>query len=419
MDADLITIGDEILIGQIIDTNSAWMAKKLNDEGINIREITSISDQPDHIAATLYESGKRSSIVLVTGGLGPTKDDRTKSAICTFFGTELKEDNEVLEHIIRLLAPRGVAVNALNREQALVPASAIVLMNKLGTAPGLWFELEGTVFVFMPGVPFEMKYLMENEVLPKIKKMSGTPAIFHRTVLTLGLAESMLAERISDWEEQLPECISLAYLPSPQNVKLRLSAHGNDKASLVQLVEKKIEELALVIPGFIYGYEEETLAGNIGKLLKAGNLTVSVAESCTGGKIAHDFTSNPGSSDYFKGGVVAYSNELKVKILNVGPEIIAINGAVSKEVVEEMALGACKLMDSDYAIATSGIAGPDGGTKDKPVGTVWIAVANAGSVIAKVYNFGDDRERTIIRSGQTALNMLRLLLLKSSLGLKF
>ncbi len=412
MEADLITIGDEILIGQIVDTNSAWMAQKLNDEGINIRQITSISDQPDHIMATLCESGSKAAIVLVTGGLGPTKDDRTKSALCTFFGTHLTENKDVLEHIIQLLTPRGVVINNLNREQALVPATATVLTNKQGTAPGLWFDHEGTVFVFMPGVPFEMKYLMEFEVLPRIQQIFNTLTITHRTVLIQGLPESMLAERIEDWEDNLPESIRLAYLPSPQSMKLRLSARGKDKVYLTKLIEQEIEKLSKIIPDYIYGYEEESLAGNLGKMLIIRNMTVSVAESCTGGNISHFFTSNPGSSAYFKGGIVAYSNEIKSKILGIDPEIIAKRGAVSKEVVEAMAVSANQLFNTDFAIATSGIAGPDGGTPEKPVGTVWIAVAGAGMVVSKVYNFGDNRERTIIRSSQTGLNMLRLLLLK-------
>ena len=412
MEADLITIGDEILIGQIVDTNSAWMAQKLNDEGINIRQIISISDQPSHILETLSESGSKASIVLVTGGLGPTKDDRTKSALCTFFETHLIENKDVLEHIIQLLTPRGVVINNLNREQALVPATATVLTNKQGTAPGLWFDHNGTVFVFMPGVPFEMKYLMEYEVIPRIQQIFNTLTISHRTVLIQGLPESMLAERIEDWENNLPESIRLAYLPSPQSMRLRLSARGKDKANLLELIEQEIEKLTKIIPDYIYGYEEESLAGNLGKMLIIRNMTVSVAESCTGGNISHFFTSNPGSSAYFKGGVVAYSNEIKSNILGIDPELITKHGAVSKEVVEAMAVSVNQLFNTDFAIATSGIAGPNGGTAEKPVGTVWIAVAGAGLVVSKIYNFGDNRERTIIRSSQTGLNMLRLLLLK-------
>ncbi len=413
MEADLITIGDEILIGQIVDTNSAWMARQLNDEGINIREIISISDQPGHILATLKESASHASIVLVTGGLGPTRDDRTKSALCTFFETQLVEDKDVLDHIIQLLAPRGIMINSLNREQALVPAAATVLHNELGTAPGLWFNHNGTIFVFMPGVPFEMKYLMEYEVLPKIRKLFNTKTIIHRTILTQGLPESMLAEKIAHWEDHLPDCISLAYLPSPLNVRLRLSARGEDKEYLQQLLEEKIKALVELIPDSIYGYGEETMAGSIGKILIAQKKSVGVAESCTGGYIGHLFTSNPGSSAYFKGGIVAYSNELKENLLGIDRSIISEKGAVSKEVVEAMAVAARRLLGTDYAVATSGIAGPDGGTPEKPVGTVWIAAAGPDSVVSKVYSFGNNRERNIIRSSQTALNMLRLELLKT------
>ncbi len=414
MEADLITIGDEILIGQIVDTNSAWMAQHLNDEGINIRQITSISDQPDHIFQTLLESEKKASIVLVTGGLGPTRDDRTKTAICDFFETQLVVNNSVLDHVIELLAPRGIVINSLNRDQALVPASATVLHNKLGTAPGLWFERGETIFVFMPGVPFEMKYLMEHEVIPRIKNLFNTNTILHRTILTQGLAESALAEKIAYWEDSLPESIKLAYLPSPQSVRLRLSARGDNENYLKKLLEDKIKELTQIIPDYIFGYEEETMAGNIGRILQERELTLAVAESCTGGNIAHTITLNPGSSAYFKGGIIAYSNEIKINVLGIDQNLIADKGAVSKEVVEAMAISARKMLNSNYAIATSGIAGPTGGTTDKPVGTVWIALAGPDSVISKRFNFANHRERNIIRSSQTALNMLRLELLKNN-----
>lgn len=411
MKADLITIGDEILIGQIIDTNSAWMAQQLNSLGVNVREITSISDQPEHILKTLEESENKVSIVLVTGGLGPTKDDRTKATICQYFGTTLIEDKQVLEHVIQLLTPRGIVINQLNCDQALVPASAIVLPNKLGTAPGLWIEKNDTIFVFMPGVPFEMQYLMEHEVLPRIRKKFNTASIIHRTILTIGLPESMLAERIADWEDQLPHCISLAYLPSPMTIKLRLSALGEDKEVLENLLEQNIAQLKKIIPDQIFGYNEDTLAGNVGRILKERGLSVSTAESCTGGNIAHFFTSNSGSSDYFKGGIIAYSNEAKTNILGIDANLIKTKGAVSQEVIEEMAVSARKLLNTDFAIATSGIAGPTGGTAEKPVGTVWISVAAKDQVVSKCFNFGNNRERNIIRSTQMAINLLRLQLL--------
>ncbi len=416
MEADIITIGDEILIGQIVDTNSAWMAQQLNDEGINIRQIISISDRVEHIINTLRESSGKVPLVFVTGGLGPTKDDRTKRALCTFFETTLIEDPKVLDHIIQLLTPRGVLINKLNQEQALVPATATILANKLGTAPGLWFTDKGTIFVFMPGVPFEMKYIMEYEVLPRIKKLYNTATILHRTVLTQGAAESMLAERIANWEEGLPDCVSLAYLPSPHHVRLRLTARGENKKYLLKLLDQEIKQLAEVIPDYIFGYEDDTMAGNIGKLLEDRGMTLSVAESCTGGNIAHQITLNPGSSAYFKGGIIAYSNELKTSLLEVDAQLISDYGAVSREVVEAMAMGARKVMGTEYAIATSGIAGPAGGTEDKPVGTVWIAVAGPETVISRVSNFANHRERNIIRSSQNALNMLRLELLKNKIS---
>jgi nicotinamide-nucleotide amidase len=412
MKADLITIGDEILIGQIIDTNSAWMARKLNDEGIAVRQITSISDEHDHILETLSEASGKVDLVLITGGLGPTKDDRTKEAICQFFHTRLVYDENVLEHIQTLLAPRGVQMNALNRDQALVPESAVVLHNRLGTAPGLWMEKEGCLFVFMPGVPFEMKTLVNEQVLPGVRTRFKTTPIIHRTVLSQGLPESMLAERIAEWENSLPSFIKLAYLPNPMHIRLRLSASGEDRDHLNRILDEKVEALLKIIPEQIFGFEDETLTGNIGKLLKQRNQTVGTAESCTGGNIAHFFTSDAGSSDYFKGSVVAYSNEVKEKVLGVPVRMLIEQGAVSADVVEAMAEGARKVLGVDYAVATSGVAGPSGGTPEKPVGLVWIAVAGPEGVVSKKYNFGNDRGRNIVRSSQSALNLLRNILLK-------
>jgi nicotinamide-nucleotide amidase len=411
MELDIITIGDEIPIGQIVDTNSAWMAQKLNEEGINVRQIISISDDPDHIAETFAESSKKVNLVLVTGGLGPTKDDKTKDTICNFFDTKLIISPSVLQNIEDLLNKRGIALNSLNRNQALVPENSLVFENKLGTAPGLLLQKEGCSFIFMPGVPYEMKYLMEFEVLPYLRTNFNTSSIFHRTILTQGLPESMLAEKISDWEDALPPYIKLAYLPSPQGVRLRLSARGLEHAHMVSDVDGQIVQLLKLIPNHIYGYDDESPAGSIGKILTEKGLTISTAESCTGGAIARIFTENPGSSAYFKGSVVAYSNEIKIKILGVGENILQLHGAVSKEVVEIMAIEACKVLNTDYAIATSGIAGPGGGTEEKPVGTVWIAVARGNVVSSQLYNFGNDRERNVIRTVQTALFMLRKLLL--------
>ena len=411
MNIDIITIGDEILIGQIVDTNSAWMAQKLNDEGINVRQIISISDDPNHITETLTESGAKVRVVLITGGLGPTKDDKTKDTICQFFNTKMAINEDVLQNVQELLGKRGIAINSLNKDQALVPEGSKVFHNKLGTAPGLLLQKDGCTYIFMPGVPFEMKYLMEFEILPYLRNNFQTSTIFHRTVLTQGLPESMLAEKIEAWEDSLPGYIKLAYLPSPQGVRLRLSARGLEMTVMEAEVETRIHGLQQIIGSNIYGYDEESPAGSIGKVLMEKGWTVSTAESCTGGSIARLFTENPGSSVYFKGTIVAYSNEIKIRILGVSEDKIIRHGAVSREVVEEMALKSCQLMNTDVAIATSGIAGPGGGSEEKPVGTVWIAVADKNHVISQLYNLGNDRERTIARTGQTALFMLRKLLI--------
>ncbi len=411
MNLDIITIGDEILIGQIVDTNSAWMAQKLNDEGINVRQIISISDDPVHITETFIESAGKVDLVLVTGGLGPTKDDKTKDTICDFFGTKLVTNAAVLENIEELLNKRGIALNRLNRDQALVPEGSHVFQNKLGTAPGLLLKKDGCSFIFMPGVPYEMKYLMEFEVLPYLRDNFQTTTILHRTVLTQGLPESMLAEKIGSWEDALPGFIKLAYLPSPQGVRLRLSARGLEQPLMEAEVASRIIALQKLIAPNIYGYDDESPAESIGNILTEKGWTVSTAESCTGGAIARLFTENPGSSNYFKGSVVAYSNEIKKDILGVKEELLKQHGAVSREVVESMALNGCRVMKTDFAIATSGIAGPGGGTEEKPVGTVWIAVAHKDQVVSQLFHFVNDRERNIARTGQNSLFMLRKLLI--------
>jgi nicotinamide-nucleotide amidase len=375
-----------------------------------VRQIISISDDPDHITESFKECAKSVKLVLVTGGLGPTKDDKTKDTICNYFNTTLKVSPEVLKNIEELLNKRGIALNRLNRDQALVPESSIVFENKLGTAPGLLLKKDGCTFIFMPGVPYEMKYLMEFEILPYLRKNFKTSTIYHRTVLTQGLPESMLAEKISLWEDALPSYMKLAYLPSPQGVRLRLSARGKDHSLMETGVAERILALQALIPNNIYGFDEESPAGSIGKILTEKGWTVSTAESCTGGAIAQLFTENPGSSSYFKGSVVAYANETKINVLGVSEKILLAHGAVSKEVVKSMALQACKILNTDFAIATSGIAGPAGGTDEKPVGTVWIAVAQGNHVISQLYNFGNDRERNVIRTGQTSLFMLRKLI---------
>ena len=412
MKAEIITIGDEILIGQIVDTNSAWIAEQFNRSGIEIHQITSVHDDKKHIQEALKNAEEKVDLVILTGGLGPTKDDITKNVLCEYFNTKLIFHEPTFEHIKQRFKNRNIDLNKLNRDQALVPESCTVIPNTAGTAPGMWFEKNDTIFVSVPGVPFEMKNLIENEILPRLENNGKTKAIYHKTVLTQGVPESMLAEKIDKWEDALPENIKLAYLPNPMAVRLRLSAIGEKKTLLKKQVESEIEKLREIIPENIFGYDADTLAGVIGKLLKENGKTLAVTESCTGGYISHLITSVSGSSTYFKGAITAYSNEIKEKMLEVKPKTLQENGAVSEQVAREMVLGVKGNMNADYAISTTGIAGPEGGTTDKPVGTVWIAVAGENKVLAEKYVFGDNRERNIIRSSQTALQMLRRLILK-------
>ncbi|HAH23252.1 MAG TPA: competence/damage-inducible protein A [Prolixibacteraceae bacterium] len=412
MKTEIITIGDEILIGQIVDTNSAWMGEQLNLHGIEVYQVTSVHDDHDHILKALANAEKEVDLVLITGGLGPTKDDITKHCLCEYFNTELVYHPEVFEHVQTLLSSRNVSINQLNRDQALLPASCTVLHNSAGTASGMWFERNGTIFVSMPGVPFEMEAIMTEEVFPRLMKLGNAQSIVHKTILTLGLPESTLSEKIEGWESALPGFIKLAYLPSALTVRLRLSAYGTDKSLLEAEIEKQVKELQHIIPEYIFGFDDENMALVIGRMLVESSKTLAVAESCTGGNIAHSITSNAGSSAYFKGGVVAYSNEIKTRLLEVPPVMIETHGAVSQQVAEAMAVGVQKAMNADYSIATTGIAGPDGGTSEKPVGTIWIAVAGPSGVKSQEFIFRHNRERNIIRSTQTALNFLRKLILK-------
>lgn len=411
MKAEIITIGDEILIGQIVDTNSAWMSEQLNLHGIEVFQITSVHDHHDHIMEALSNAEKHTDLVLITGGLGPTKDDITKKVLCDYFDCELVVNEQVLQHVTDILTRRGVKMNQLNKDQALVPSACKVLHNSKGSAPGMWFEKNETIFVSMPGVPFEMEGLMEEQILPRLRNNGKAKSIYHETVLVYGLPESILAEKIESWENALPSFIKLAYLPSQLMIRLRLSAYGTEPQALEDEVVQQIEKLKKIIPNHIFGYNGDTLAGVTGKLMAESGTTLGIAESCTGGNIAHMFTENPGSSIYFKGGVVAYSNEVKSSVLGVSPETLETHGAVSKEVALEMAQGVKKVLGTDFAIATTGIAGPDGGTPEKPVGTVWIAVVGQHNIQVERYNFVHNRERNIVRSTQTAINMLRQLLL--------
>ena len=413
--AEIVTIGDEILIGQITDTNSAWLATELNLKGIKVHRITSIADTREAILTGLSESHQRADLIIMTGGLGPTKDDITKSTLAEYFDTELVLNEEVLEDVKRLFRNFNVEMPAVNRKQAEVPASSTVIRNRYGTAPGMWFEKEGKIYISLPGVPFEMKGLMQNDLLERVGNHFETPSITHRTVLTQGVGESSLMEKITDWENSLEEQdIKLAYLPSAGRVRLRLSIYGEKEETALPKIEGKIRELEELIPQYIFGYDNDTLEEVTGKLLRDHGLTMGTAESCTGGYIAHLITSISGSSEYFLGSVVSYANEVKVNSLGVNPEDIEEYGAVSEPVVEQMALGAKKLLDVDCVIATSGIAGPTGGTDEKPVGTVWIAVSTPYRTVSRKFNFGKNRERNIQRTALTALNWLRKEILKGS-----
>jgi nicotinamide-nucleotide amidase len=351
-------------------------------------------------------------LVVITGGLGPTKDDITKHTLCEYFNTKLVFHEPTLNAITERFKHRGVDMNKLNRDQAMLPESCTILPNKMGTAPGMWFEKNDTIFVSMPGVPFEMKYLVEFELLPRLRQTKGTKAIFHKTVLTQGVPESMLAERIAAWEEALPAHIKLAYLPNPMAVRLRLSAIGDRVQVLKSEVESEIEKLQKIIPEAIFGYDTETMSEVIGRELVKQNKKLAVAESCTGGYISHLITSVSGSSAYYNGSVTSYSNEIKEKLLGVSRENLEKYGAVSEQVAREMVEGVKRVMKADYAVATTGIAGPTGGTEEKPVGTVWIAVSGPEKTLVKKYTFiGDQRDRNIVRSGQTALQLLRRMVL--------
>ena len=407
----IVSIGDEILIGQINNTNAVWMAEKLNASGFSTVEITTISDDAGAILSTLERVGKIADLVVVTGGLGPTKDDLTKQTICRFFGSRLVLNEEILEHVRRFFAQRNKELTELNRRQAEVPDNCTPIHNELGTAPGMYFEKEGVHYVFMPGVPFEMKYIMESWVIPEMSRRLEPETIVQKTVLTHGLGESFLAERIAEWENALPPHIKLAYLPSPGRVRLRLRAIDSDRDKLQKEIDEEIEKLKAIIPELIYGYDDDRMEEIIGVMLREKGETLATAESCTGGYIAHKITEIPGSSDYFLGSVVAYSNEIKRDVLGVSEKDLDDYGAVSEPVIRQMAEGVRRKFGADYALATSGIAGPGGGTPEKPVGTIWIALATPHKTIAKRYQFGEHRIRNINFSFQTAVNMLRMELL--------
>ncbi len=407
MTAEIISIGDELLIGQVVNTNASWISEQFNNAGIKISRINTIADEKIQILSALKEASERAYIILITGGLGPTKDDITKAALCEYFGTKLIFESSVYENIKNLFKKRGFKIGELNKKQAEVPESCIPIENIHGTAPGLWFEKEKVIYVSMPGVPYEMKQMVKDYIIPELLKLFSPGAIVHKTILTQGLPESLLAKKIESWEDNLPGNIKLAYLPSPGTVRLRLSATGRKEPELERQIINEITTLKKIIPGIIFGYDNDRLYEIVGNMLREKNLTVSTAESCTGGYIAHLITSVAGSSDYFKGSVVAYSNEIKESLLGVQHQSLINFGAVSEPVVKEMAMGIKNKMRTDYTIATSGIAGPGGGTEDKPVGTTWIAIATPTKIISKKFMMGDHRERNIKKTAMTALNMLR------------
>lgn len=406
MQAEIITIGDEILIGQIVDTNSAWMAKELNKVGIDVSRINSISDQKSDIINSLEESLERVSLVLMTGGLGPTNDDITKKTLSDYFGMNLIEDPRLFKRVKERLAGYGIPMNKFNREQALIPDKARIIDNNFGSAPCMWFEKNGKVVISMPGVPFEMKGIMQEEVLKALQKHFSTPAIVHKTIMTEGIGESVLAEMLIDWEGNLPDYMHLAYLPSPGQVRLRISTKGESEDQLKAGINEQIELLKKIIPNNIFAYDDMPIEQSVAELLLEQGMTLGTAESCTGGYIAHLISSHAGSSRYFKGSVVSYSNEIKENVLKVKSDDLEKYGAVSQQVVEQMAKGARELLNVDYALATSGIAGPDGGTEEKPVGTIWIAMASKNGVISKKLSLYKARERNIRVSALKVLGLL-------------
>ncbi len=410
MKAEVITIGDEILLGQTIDTNSAWMGEQLSLIGIDLVRVTTIKDTREDIIHTLDEVFKRTKLVLMTGGLGPTKDDITKETLAEYFGTTLERNQGILDAITSYFTAKGLEMLESNKKQADLPKDADILKNTRGTAMGMWFEKDGHSLLSMPGVPYEMKGIMRDYGFDKIRATYPTKTILHKTVLTQGIGESFLAEIISDWENRLRgEGYGLAYLPSPGLVRLRLTAHadnGNQDETEARLMNY-VEELEQRIPEYSFGRDRDTVAMSIQRLFQERKITLAAAESCTGGLIAHEITSLPGSSGHFMGSMVTYSNEAKKEVLGVKDESLKEHGAVSKKVVEEMANGVRKKLNADYGIATSGIAGPDGGTPEKPVGTVWVAISGPQKTISKVLNLGRSRERNIRISTLTVLNWLR------------
>ncbi len=412
--AEIITIGDEILIGQIVDTNSAWMAKELNKIGMGVKQITSVSDDALHIIDALNEAQKRADVILITGGLGPTKDDITKLTLSKYFNMPLRQDKVTLDHITSIFTRLNRPMIEANIRQADVPDGCTVIQNVNGTAPCMWFEHNGKIIVSMPGVPFEMMYLMEDEIIPRIKNAFSLPFIVHQTILTAGLGESFLAKEIAEIEDNMPRHLKLAYLPKLGQVRLRISGTGTDEMSLKSEIATVADQIIDKMAQHVVIADDVALEKAILDKMKLLKLTLSTAESCTGGYISHLLTQHAGSSAVFVGGAVVYSYDLKESVLGVQHDTLTTFGAVSEQTVTEMAQGAISHFKTDYAIAVSGIAGPDGGMPDKPVGTVWIAIASKKRVVAKLFTFGSKRLQNIERSATAAFTLLLKLLKEDS-----
>lgn len=408
MQCEIITIGDEILIGQIVDTNSSWLGRTLNAEGIEIHQIRSIRDLPEDIHSAINGLDEHTELVLFTGGLGPTRDDKTKASLAHYFGVELIHYPEVEAHIEALFARFNRDVNKLNRSQAWLPANCTPLFNEMGTAPGMLFQHNGRWLVSLPGVPYEMKHLVADKLLPMLReKITIDKVLVHKTLLTQGVPESILAEKLEPFEDGLPACLSLAYLPSPGRVRLRITGKGSKNSGVEEALEQHFNILKKALEAITYGEGDDEMEEIVGKLLRERQATVGVAESCTGGYISHLLTSVPGSSDYYMGSLLTYSNALKVSVLGVKPDDLTNYGAVSKQVVEQMANRAAEILGVDYAISTSGVAGPGGGSAEKPVGLVWIGLRTPSGVTSAQFQFNGDRERIIRKSSLMALDMLR------------
>jgi len=406
MQAEIITIGDELLIGQVVDTNSAWMAQRLNEAGVKVIRKSTVGDHPEHMLDAISKGMERSDLVLLTGGLGPTKDDRTRDVLCRFFDCGLVTNQAVLDGLERYFGARGRAVSDTNRDQARVPEKCTAIFNHHGTAPGMWFEDGGHILVSMPGVPYEMKAMMDGFVIPQLRERFALPHVVHYTITTIGIPESHLSDLLSTWEQKLPNRYALAYLPSPGLVRLRLScydAHAVEQAEMLQL----LEEMKQLVQSYLFSTGEQLPEQIIGEMLRIRQHTISLAESCTGGFISHLITSVPGSSIWYMGSSISYANEVKTTFLGVDSSVIESKGAVSEEVAKAMAEGIRAKLSTTWSLATTGIAGPGGGSPEKPVGTVWIALSGPNGTVTKLCRFGDNRLRNIQMTAMTAFKMLR------------